>query len=137
MRDDERLRHRLLEQAQAYARLYPSVVPRLKAAFEAGDPNLQALAKALEDVLERADAQRERRLKEAWGLSRQEIRVTLHLVDGGTIASCAQALGVAESTIRSHLKSVFAKTGRNRQSQLASLLQNNGGIPGFGQEGSR
>jgi DNA-binding CsgD family transcriptional regulator len=33
-------------------------------------------------------------------------------------------MDIAESTIRTHLKSVFAKTGRNRQSQLASLLQN-------------
>jgi DNA-binding CsgD family transcriptional regulator len=66
-----------------------------------------------------------------WSLSPQEIRVTLHLVDGGTVATCAGALGVAESTIRTHLKSVFAKTGRNRQAQLAGLLQNNGGMSEF------
>jgi DNA-binding CsgD family transcriptional regulator len=131
MKDDERMRQRLLEQAQAYARLYPSVVPRLRAALEAGDPNLQALARAMTEALGRADAQRERQLRDVWSLSPQEIRVTLHLVDGGTVATCAGALGVAESTIRTHLKSVFAKTGRNRQAQLAGLLQNNGGMSEF------
>lgn len=131
MSDDERLRQRLLKQAHAYARLYPSVIPRLKAAFEAGDPNLQALAQAMSEALERGDVVREHQLKEAWRLSPQEVRVTLHLIDGGTVATCAETLGVAESTIRTHLKSVFAKTGRNRQAQLASLLQNNAGVSEF------
>lgn len=128
MSDDERLHQRLLKQARAYGRLYPSIVPRLKAAFESGDPNLQALAKAMAEGLERADALRERRLRDDWSLSPQEIRVTLHLIDGGTVATCAEALGVAESTVRTHLKSVFIKTGRNRQAQLAALLQSNAGM---------
>ena len=124
MIDDERVKQRLLEQAQAYGRLYPSVVPRLRAALAAGDEKLRGLVDALSDALDRADAHRERALRDAWGLSPKEIDVTLHLVDGGTVASCAEAMDIAESTIRTHLKSVFAKTGRNRQSQLASLLQN-------------
>lgn len=126
MNENERIQQRLLEQAEAYGRLYPSIVPRLKAALATGDTNLKGLADALIGALGRADAQRERTLRDSWGLSPKEIRVTLHLIDGGTVASCAGALGVAESTIRTHLKSVFAKTGRNRQSQLASLLQNGG-----------
>ncbi|MEW5684940.1 MAG: helix-turn-helix transcriptional regulator [Pseudomonadota bacterium] len=129
MSDDERIHQRLLEQAQAYGRIYPSIAPRLKAAMAAGDPNLKGLVDALAEALERADAHRERLLRDGWNLSPKEIGVTLHLVDGGTVASCAEAQGVAESTIRTHLKSVFAKTGRNRQSQLASLLQNSGGGP--------
>jgi DNA-binding HTH domain-containing proteins len=45
------------------------------------------------------------------------------------VAECAADLGVAESTVRSHVKAVFAKTGRTRQSQLATLLQTRPGLP--------
>lgn len=124
MIDDERVKQRLLAQAQAYSRLYPSVAPRLRAALAAGDDKLRGLVEALASALDRADAHRARLLRDVWNLSPKEIDVTLHLVDGGTVASCAEAMDIAESTIRTHLKSVFAKTGRNRQSQLASLLQN-------------
>lgn len=128
MRDDRRLHQRLMMQAQAYGRLYPSIIPRLKAALEAGDPHLQALAEAVSERLAQTDELRERRLREAWRLSPKEINVTLHLVDGGTVATCAEAMGVAESTVRTHLKSVFAKTGCSRQAQLPSLVQNNVGM---------
>lgn len=128
MSDDDRAHQRLLEQAKAYSRLYPSIVPRLKAALAGTDPNLRDLVRAVGEALERAEGQRERQLKDGWGLSPQEARVTLLLIDGGTVATCAEQLGLAESTIRSHLKSVFAKTGLNRQAQLSSLLQNNSGM---------
>lgn len=131
MSDEDHMRQRLLRQAQAYAKLYPSIVPRLKAAFEAGDPNVAALAQAMSQTLAQADAHRERRLRDGWNLSPKEVEVTLHLVDGGTVATCATTLGVAESTVRTHLKSVFAKTGCNRQAQLPRLIQNNGEMSDF------
>jgi DNA-binding CsgD family transcriptional regulator len=83
-------------------------------------------------AMEQADGQRVRRLRDAHGLSPQEVRVTLHLIDGGTVTTCAELMNVAESTIRSHLKSVFAKTGCTRQSQLSSALQINPHSMGFG-----
>ena len=97
-------------------------------AFEAGDPNVAALAQAMSEALTQADGHRERQLRDAWGLSPKEVSVTLHLIDGGTVATCAETLGVAESTVRTHLKSVFAKTGWSRQVQLPSLIQNNVGM---------
>jgi DNA-binding CsgD family transcriptional regulator len=129
MSDDAPLDHRLLQQAEAYSRLYPSLVPRLKAALAAGNPALRALVDAMQAQMAQAETQRLRQLRESWGLSAQEARVTLRLIDGATVADCAADLGVAESTIRTHVKSVFAKTGRTRQSQLPSLLQTRPGIP--------
>jgi len=129
MSDDDAFDHRLARQAEAYSQLYPSVVPRLKAAFESGDPALRALAGAMRAALSRAEDQRERRLRDTWGLSPQEARVTLRLVDGATVAACADEMGVARSTIRTHVKAAFAKTGCTRQSQLASLLRDRPGIP--------
>jgi len=133
MSDDEALDHRLLQQAEAYSRLYPSVLPRLKAALEAGNPALQALVQSMQTALGQAEGQRVRQLRDAWGLSGQEAQVALRLIDGATVTDCAADLGVAESTIRTHVKSVFAKTGRSRQSQLASLLQTRPGIPSGGE----
>ncbi|RAK63363.1 helix-turn-helix transcriptional regulator [Phenylobacterium kunshanense] len=131
MSDDPHIHRRLLEQAQAYARLYPSIAARLKAALAAGDPNLKNLVDALTEAMARADAGRERQLRDGWSLSRQEARVALHLIDGGTVATCAAEFSVAESTIRTHLKAIFAKTGRNRQAQLGSLLKNNSEMSSF------
>lgn len=51
-----------------------------------------------------------------------ELRVLLGLASGETLQSIAQRYGIASSTVRSHLKSVFAKTGTNRQKDLVKLL---------------
>jgi DNA-binding CsgD family transcriptional regulator len=77
---------------------------------------------AMAMALARAHSHRERRLRDDYGLTPTEARVVFHIADGGTVSSCADTLGVAESTVRTHLKSVFAKTGIRRQAQLQSLL---------------
>ena len=51
-----------------------------------------------------------------------ELRVMLGLASGETPKSIAQRYGIAPSTVRSHLKSLFAKTGTNRQKDLVKLL---------------
>ena len=123
MSDDEAFDHRIMKGAETYARLYPSILPRLTTALRAGHAATRDLGAALSQAIDRKEGQRERELQASFGLSPQEIRVTLGLIDGGTVASLAQTMALAESTIRSHIKSVFAKTDCQRQSQLASLLQ--------------
>ncbi|WP_068877761.1 MULTISPECIES: helix-turn-helix transcriptional regulator [unclassified Phenylobacterium] len=130
MSDDEPLDHRLLQQAEAYGRLYPSILPRLKAALASGNPALQALVQSMQTALSQAEDQRERQLRDGWGLSAKEAHVALRLIEGATVSDCAADMGIAESTVRTHVKSVFAKTGRTRQSQLGSLLQLRPGLPG-------
>lgn len=122
MSDDDAFDQRLLKPAAAYAKLYPSIIPRLKAAYEAGHPTVRAVARAMGLAMERAGGAREEHLRETHRLSPQETRIVLHLVDGGSVASCAECLGVAESTVRTHLKSAFAKTGVRRQAELRTLL---------------
>lgn len=122
MSDDDAFDQRLLKPAQAYARLYPSVIPRLKAAYDRGHPTVRAVARAMGLAIDRASGAREERLRETHRLSPQETRICLHLVDGGSVATCAETLGVAESTVRTHLKSIFAKTGVRRQADLHTLL---------------
>lgn len=122
MSDDDAFDHRLVEPARAYAKLYPSIITRLKAAYDGGTPLVRQVAGALGEAMRRAEAHREQRLQQEHGLSPQEIRVALHLIDGGTVATAAEALGLAESTVRTHLKAVFSKTGVRRQAALSSLL---------------
>lgn len=124
MSDDEAFDQRLLKPAAAYAKLYPSIIPRLKAAYDSGHPMVRAVARAMGLALERAGGAREDLLRETHRLSPQETRIALHLIDGGSVATCAQTLGVAESTVRTHLKSIFTKTGVRRQAELRTLLPN-------------
>lgn len=57
-----------------------------------------------------------------YNLTPAEARV-LELVAGGhTQADIAQTLGVAPSTVKTHLLRVFDKTGRHRQADLVSLV---------------
>ena len=126
MSDNDAFDQRLVKPAQAYAKLYPSITARLRAAYESGHPLARQLANALGFAIQRSDSQRELRLQQEHGLSPQETRIALHLIDGGTVASAAEALGLAESTVRTHLKAVFSKTGVRRQAGLPSLLRSAG-----------
>lgn len=55
-------------------------------------------------------------------LSRVESELTCRLASGQDLASAANSLHIKMSTARSYLKQVFAKTGSNRQSDLARLI---------------
>jgi DNA-binding CsgD family transcriptional regulator len=55
-------------------------------------------------------------------LTPTELRVLLAIVEVGGASEVAEALGVAESTVRTHLLRVFAKTGAKRQADLVKLV---------------
>ncbi|MGU3663181.1 helix-turn-helix transcriptional regulator [Methylobacterium sp. A49B] len=61
-------------------------------------------------------------LGRAYGLTGAELRVLLGLADDATPADIAKRYGIAPSTVRTHLKSLFAKTGAKRQKDLVKLL---------------
>lgn len=65
---------------------------------------------------------RGRRLAIAFGLTPAEQKVALDLARDLSLAAIADRQAVAQSTVKSHLLSLFAKTGTNRQSQLVALL---------------
>lgn len=60
----------------------------------------------------------ERALREAYDLTPAEARLTRALVSGDTLHAYAEKSGLSMSTLRTHLKGVFAKTGDDRQSGL-------------------
>jgi len=61
-------------------------------------------------------------LREFYGLTATEAAVAIHAARGEGLGVVAQALGIAPSTARSHLKRVFEKTDTHRQAELARLL---------------
>ena len=61
-----------------------------------------------------------------YGLTPSELRVLLAVVEVGGVPDVAEALGVAETTVKTHLGNVFGKTGTSRQADLVKL------VAGFG-----
>lgn len=60
--------------------------------------------------------------QEAYGLTRAEARVAVRSAQGLTIDEIASVLGVSPNTVKTQLKSVFAKTNSKRQRDLVRLV---------------
>jgi DNA-binding CsgD family transcriptional regulator len=67
------------------------------------------------------DAAGARAIAATFGLTPAETRVLGRVLSGRSVAKAAAELGIAATTARSHLDSIFAKTGVSRQSQLLRL----------------
>jgi DNA-binding CsgD family transcriptional regulator/PAS domain-containing protein len=61
-------------------------------------------------------------IAKTYRLTPTELRVMLAVVDFGSILEIAEALGIAETTVKFHLRNLYAKTGTNRQADLVKLL---------------
>lgn len=60
-------------------------------------------------------------LAETYKLTASELRVLLAVAEGGSVADIADTLGLGQSTVRTHLHRIFAKTATSRQSDLVRL----------------
>ena len=56
-----------------------------------------------------------------YGLTPTELRVLLAIIEIGGVPEVAVALGVAETTVKTHLGNVYGKTGVSRQADLVKL----------------
>ena len=66
---------------------------------------------------------KEATLRSLFNLSHSEAAILKGLLDGKTLEQCAQARGVAVSTARSQLSSIFVKTNTNHQAQLVAVAK--------------
>ena len=57
-----------------------------------------------------------------YNLTPAEARVLVAVAAGRTLGEAASALAIAESTVKTHLVRIFAKTGTSRQAELALLV---------------
>lgn len=65
-------------------------------------------------------AQPDHRLR--YGLTNREAQLATKLASGQPIVRIAEEMGISTETARQYLKSIFAKTGTNRQAELVALL---------------
>lgn len=57
-----------------------------------------------------------------FGLTPTELRVLLAIVDVGGVPEVSESLGIAGTTVKTHLGRVYDKTGTSRQADLVKLL---------------
>jgi DNA-binding CsgD family transcriptional regulator len=113
---------RFFDELQEYAKLYPSVIPRLASAAKAGDPHVAKAIDVFAEASRKAETSHVARCRARFDLTEAQARLALFLAEGGTIAEYAETMAISVSTVRSHLKAIFAKTGVRRQAELAILL---------------
>jgi DNA-binding CsgD family transcriptional regulator len=61
-------------------------------------------------------------IAKAYQLTMTELRVLLAIVDVGGVPEVAKVLGIAATTVKTHLGHVFEKTGTKRQADLVKLV---------------
>lgn len=61
-------------------------------------------------------------VQKLFGLTAKEASVALRLASGRTLQEAAEDLGITQSTARAHLRSIFSKTGIDRQTKLVRAL---------------
>lgn len=62
-------------------------------------------------------------IRDLFQLTRMEAVLAASLATGRSLVEAADFLGITHNTARAHLRSIFAKTGARRQSQLVHLLR--------------
>lgn len=61
-------------------------------------------------------------IAKTYRLTPTELRVLLAIVDVGGVPEVAEALGVADTTVKTHLGRLYGKTGTGRQADLVKLV---------------
>ena len=64
----------------------------------------------------------EAELRQLYGFTATETQVANLLMEGLGLEDCCAQLGIRRTTVRMHLRNIFAKTGVRRQGELVSLL---------------
>lgn len=114
--------NRFFDELKEYATLYPSVIPRLAAAAKAGDPHVNKAINVFAEASHKAEVSHIARCRTRFDLTETQARIATFLAEGGTVNEYAEAMGVSAGTVRTHLKTIFAKTGVRRQAELAVII---------------
>jgi DNA-binding CsgD family transcriptional regulator len=61
-------------------------------------------------------------LAKTYHLTPTELRVLLGIVEVGGVPEVSGALGIAETTVKTHLGRLYEKTGASRQADLVKLV---------------
>jgi DNA-binding CsgD family transcriptional regulator len=61
-------------------------------------------------------------IAKTYKLTPSELRVLLAVVQVGGVSETAEALGIGEATVKTHLNRIFSKTSCRRQADLVRLV---------------
>lgn len=61
------------------------------------------------------------RMRQVYGLTPAEARLASMLALGQSLQDIAAATGVTDATLRTHLRSIFGKTGTRRQAEVVAI----------------
>jgi DNA-binding CsgD family transcriptional regulator len=61
-------------------------------------------------------------IAKAYRLTPTELRTLMAIAEIGGVPQVAEALGISETTVKFHLRGVYAKTGSTRQADLVKLV---------------
>lgn len=106
----------------AFAELYPEFKTRIVDIWNSDVPFVKEKVARFRIAFEKRAKSWNRDLCERFGLTDAEASVAVYIIEGGSVDGYARLAKCSQSTVRSHLKSVFRKTGFSRQSQLATLF---------------
>lgn len=87
-----------------------------------GDGSSESLIMLSLRTLTRSEPMLGREVMWIFGLTAAEARVAVQLAGGYSLAEIAETNGVNISTLRAQLRSVYAKTGTNKQAELVSRI---------------
>ncbi|MBA2400398.1 MAG: helix-turn-helix transcriptional regulator [Bradyrhizobium sp.] len=100
----------------------PVVIRVLPVDGAARSPFLGARAILIFSGSDGGEAEQLAMLHQAFLLTPSEARIAVCLAGGKSLEEAAQEMAIAQETARSHLKSVFRKTGTHRQGELVALV---------------
>ena len=63
-----------------------------------------------------------RLIAQTFNLTPTELRIMLAIVEVGGVPEVAKGLGIAESTVKTHLGRLYEKTGATRQADLVKIF---------------
>ena len=61
-------------------------------------------------------------IADAYKLTPAEMRVLMTIIQIGGVPEVAPVLGISETTVKTHLQRIFAKTGTSRQADLVKIV---------------
>ena len=100
----------------------PIVIRILPVDGAARSPFLGARAILILSGVDESEAEQLAMLRQAFRLTPSEARIAVCLAAGKSLEEAAQEMAIAQETVRSHLKSIFRKTGTHRQGELVALV---------------
>ena len=118
----------MVSRSQSLSRLVLHVNPVHDAGVDPGQSRIGALVLAV-DPADRAGIDPER-VREALGLTRSESHIAASLAQGRTIDDIALETGRSRTTIKWHIRHIYAKHGLSRQIELAQLVTSLAEVPG-------